>query len=125
MSCFSFSQCIALSHAQYIYIYLHPPCSVYGLIGRRPSTYEYVYSFGSFTCYLFFSLCVQYTICQTSNCTIHTYICICTTHIYCFMMKEEVFEEREKDCSIIYYFFLSFFLSFSILAYCQLTEIYV
>jgi hypothetical protein len=127
MSCFSFSQCITPSHAQYIYVFIYMyiyTLSVYGLIGRRPSTYEYMFiRSGSFTCYLFFlSYCAQYTICQTSRCTIHTYIYM---YIQYFMMKRKGFLKNERKRLFDNLLFLFLFLSFPILACCQLIETYV
>ncbi len=98
----------------YIYIYIDTLC-VYGLIGRRPSMYKYMFVRPVLLFIISFSFCAQYTICQTSSCTIYIYIYIYvyiyTTHIQCSKLKRR-FEERVKDCSIIYRFFLSFFLPF-------------
>jgi len=61
MNCFSFSQCIALSHAQYIdvseyiYIYIYT-FGVYGLIGRRPSTHECMFIRSALLLVIFFFL---------------------------------------------------------------------
>jgi hypothetical protein len=110
----SLSASHSVMHIIYIYIYTDTLC-VYRLIGRRPSMYKYMFVRPVLLFIISFSFCAQYTICQTSSCTIYIYIYIYvyiyTTHIQCSKLKRR-FEERVKDCSIIYRFFLSFFLPF-------------
>jgi hypothetical protein len=57
--------------------------------------------------------CAQYTICQTSSCTIHTYIhiyiCIYDVYTVFYGERKGFLKNERKDCSIIYYFFLSVF----------------
>ncbi len=95
-------------------MYIYTLC-VYGLIGRRPSAYEYMFIRSALLLVIFFSLSVR-TVYNLSNIKlyythIHTYIYICIYDVYTVFYGERkgFLKNERKDCSIIYYFFLSVF----------------
>ncbi len=96
----------------YVYIYISTP-SVYMdlLAGDQIRMSMFIRS--TLLLVIFFSLCIQYTICQTSSCTIHKYIWIYTTTL--FHHEKRGFwrtSNRLFDNLLFIYFFFSFFLSF-------------
>ena len=93
---------------------------MHGFIGRRPSTYVYVYSFDSFSYYLSFffsSLSLSlHTVCNLSNIQLyytplHICIHICEGYIMFYDQMKGLFKNKRKDCLVIFLFVI-FFLPF-------------
>ena len=115
----------SVMHSIYIYIYAHKyifisTLSLYmGLLAGDQVRMNVCLLVRLFLLVIFFFLFAHSTQSVKHQVVLYIY----STHIHCFMMKAEVLKnEKKKDCSIIYLFFLSFFF---LLANSQQTETYV